>query len=104
MPTKTAPKKPAKKTKPADDSPFKELFVGGSIKLSERTTIKVRVVDSGSGPVLDLRQYITSPTFSGYTSKGVSIPPDRLELLQSSLESARNFMRNNVAKKPKGKK
>lgn len=102
MPTKTAPSKPSKET--AEKSAFTEIFDAGEIKLSEKASVKVRLVQSDKGINLDIRQHVTSDTYTGFTGKGVSIPPASVSMLTEMIAKCANHLANNVAKKPKGKK
>lgn len=102
MPTKTAPTKPSKET--TEKSAFIEVFDAGEIKLSDRNSVKVRLVQSDKGINLDIRQFLTSVSYTGFTSKGVSIPPASVSMIKEMIDKCANHLANNVAKKPKGKK
>lgn len=90
------PKTTAKTTTKTETSEFVERAKLGVIQpgLDASHTIHVRVVSGPKGDVLDIRQHVKTERYTGYTSKGVSIPLDQAEELFDLLHEGDGVMRN----------
>lgn len=88
MPKTTAPKATTK-TAAKTEGEFLELADHGTVKINDRTSIKVRTMQTPNGDiVLDVRQYITSKNYTGF-AKGVMIPPEKVEAFQKIIAAAK---------------
>jgi hypothetical protein len=49
-------------------------------------TWKVRVVQNGGGrKILDVREYLESPSYTGFTRRGIRLDAEQLEVLEALL-------------------
>lgn len=56
--------------------------------LAELPTVgkyKVRIIESKNGPVLDVREYVESETFKGFTRKGIRIGKAEARILAEAI-------------------
>jgi len=58
----------------------------GRIPLSKATTIVVRKVSFDSRTFIDIRKYVETRRYTGYTQKGIMVPLDALPKLLDLLQ------------------
>ncbi len=62
------------------------------LRESPRGHLAVRVIDTDHGRRLDVREYVTSETFTGFTRKGICIDVEAFEALLAQAEAIRRLL------------
>jgi len=70
---------------PHQDEVLKELPAIGKLR--------VRVLKGRSGKVLDIREYVQSDSFEGFTRRGIRMSPDHVADLQKILPEAAELLK-----------
>lgn len=61
----------------------------GRIKKNENTEIVIKVDDFGGKVGVSIREFVTSPTYTGFTKQGTRIPADKFIDFQKLIEKIR---------------
>ena len=62
----------------------------GEIDLKPSSTIVVSVTEWKGQKRVDIRKYVNSETFQGFTRQGISIPIDKVDELRKLLEGVKH--------------
>ncbi len=64
------------------------------LRETPRGRLDVRVIETDHGRRLDVREFITSESFQGYTRKGVCVDLETFEALLEQAEEIRRLLRS----------
>ncbi len=89
---------------------YKDLFEAEPIPLYEKesgstASIRMRIVEADTDPKirLDIRQYITTQRFVGYTARGIAIAPSQVPQLLKGIKELMEKLESQKAKTAKKK-
>ena len=70
-------------------------YLAGSLQLESESEIRIQVTEFKGEIRLDIRKYIQSEKYTGYTKQGVSIPAEHIKALRLFLEYAIEHIEEN---------